>query len=454
MPYGVNNELGTGQAQILPQGASLNSFAQQLNEQKMEHERRDLYKKQLEKQNEKELYDVLGESLNTKNFNSLIQDKVNQSRADLANKIKNNKLSYGDVFLEAQKKAGELSLISNQFNKVQAQIDDQAKEQDKYDIAANTSAIRTKAMQLAYNDFVNEGSINSAKDYYKIAESQIGLEGVHGDTYPTLKFNPYNEQNVDWSYSYRDRNKGLLTNEVKGKVPREFYNVVPGKDERTPPTVTTKSENITIGDKTIPILSDEAYGFYTMFPSNRYKLNAIVKKNNPQIDLTSPEAEIQRRAEAYKLVDRIKPQLIPQTKVQEQPATRISISTGGNRSGELTINDVFGGIRDKSKNGDINYGGKIFGRFNALNADEAGVVMKKVKETGYNDLEGNDLFLKYVGDDKVEVYQTTNNEAKDVPAKLITTLTSKATNLGVQPSVKEKREVLKKDKKSDPLGIL
>jgi hypothetical protein len=123
--------------------------------------------------------------------------------------------------------------------------------------------------------------------------------------------------------------------------------------------------------------------------------------------------------------------------------------SGKGNGGDVEINNVFDRIKSKVDNGDIHYKptNEYYGRFNALAQDEQSAVMDAVRKTGSKE-DGNNLFLKNNGN-TIEVYKMTDGSAIANPETLVTTLSKTGTNLKTQPSVKEKREVIKQGNQSN-----
>lgn len=207
-------------------------------------------------------------------------------------------------------------------------------------------------------------------------------------------------------------------------------------------------------------------------------LNEYQNTTGQKVDENSPQASLIARSILYDELKNRARGSVMDNEIQNKPSPyeiknylgipyyRPSSSGAG---GDLTINDVFGRIRDKVDNGDIiNHStGHRFGRFNTLSNDEQGVVMNDIAKTG-DKTPGNDLFLKNVGDGKdkkIEVYKITEDDAGhraaiDTPENLITVLSPTGTNLPNQPTSKLKTKVIDEgakkppSKHKDPLGIL
>lgn len=148
---------------------------------------------------------------------------------------------------------------------------------------------------------------------------------------------------------------------------------------------------------------------------------------------------------------------IPKKYAEEQelqrnaPTTKVYVSSGGSKTGEVTINDVYGSIDEKTN--DPRRPHKSV-PFNELNEDEGSVIMKIAKERLGNDITQADIYVQKDSDGIIRI--------KSVDGSIVAPLSKKGINTRVQPSVKEKREVINQGNtkpktvqptKNNPLGL-
>lgn len=182
-------------------------------------------------------------------------------------------------------------------------------------------------------------------------------------------------------------------------------------------------------------------------------LRQEVKKyaNKLGVDPAGPQAEHFGRALAWKLIDESTQSRGTYSEAVDQkaaPAPRVTVNV--NNGDTNKVNDVYGRI-DKEVQRLKDYGeDKTPG--NLLDADAQSVILDFVnKGRG----EGDKLLIE-----DIRITKSPKGELLvfDTEGNLKTTLPKVGTNLKVQPSVKEKREVIKEGSnpspKKDPLGIL
>jgi len=100
VPSGTQNLIGYGEAQVLPPSQSNPmQFVELYKQQQDSAERQQRYNDVKKSQDEKELYGIVGDSLNPRNFNTAIHGKILQAQKELAQKIKSESPSYGDTFI-------------------------------------------------------------------------------------------------------------------------------------------------------------------------------------------------------------------------------------------------------------------------------------------------------------------------------------------------------------------
>jgi hypothetical protein len=158
MAYGVQNQIGIGSAQVLPEGPSHMPLVNQLARQKQMKDEKARYDQQVKKQDEKELYDLIGDNLNLKDFNPVIHDKVKKAQIELANKIKAENPSYADTYIAAQNAAGQLGQLSMGLNKLDQQIALTKKEYEA-DKRINSGAIELLARKKILDQINEKGTV-------------------------------------------------------------------------------------------------------------------------------------------------------------------------------------------------------------------------------------------------------------------------------------------------------
>lgn len=119
--------------------------------------------------------------------------------------------------------------------------------------------------------------------------------------------------------------------------------------------------------------------------------------------------------------------------------------------GGVEVNDVYNNLDQNLKDAE---GGKVEGivntntgklvgaRFNNLNSDTQGIVMKALKDAG-NDIQATDVFTVREPDGAIGLYKT-NDAGQPIPSieTRLLTLPRVGVNLKAQPSAKEKRKVI------------
>ena len=337
MAYGVEQQIGIGQAQVLPKPADLNDFAQQLNEQKRYSDQQKIYRQREKDRNDKELYGIIGDALNPKNFNALIHDKLRTATNEMAAKLKGSEMSYGDVYMEAHQKAGELGLISDKLNKIDSQLAATRGEYDKFDKGLKTSAIEFEARKRILNQLRSGEPIDENVNYFDEALNTMGSGSLNYEGSTPIDFLPDEVQAA--SGGYKKRNKVGVTTSMKwnSKIPTVIYDVK--DDGNNPPTVTTKGEKSGIKDaegKEIQMLSEDAYRRWTLLPSKKRELYERVVSQYGNMPMRSPQAEKLMRIEAYKDAENIKPIVneVPE-EIQPTPKTYNNIYMPGAGGGEV-----------------------------------------------------------------------------------------------------------------------
>jgi len=445
---GLENIIGTGSAQILPRPASMMPLVDQLQQNRQQKFIRDKYEQSQKEQDEKQLYGLVGDALNLRDFNPVIHDRVRQAQVELAQKLKSEKPSYGDAYIAAQNKAGELGILSQSLNQADQIIAAQKKEWEG-DKRINAAALEGLARKDILEDLQKNGKIDinvnymnrALRRYPKYALTDNGEFAQH-------KFLPEEMQKgLFGKYKATNKRGGVDQFDWKvGDLAPAFYDF---KDngENAAPTITTKSEDSPYIDnatkKAIPMLSEDAWGRYSAVTSNVVDLDRrIDKKYNGTIDLESQEAETLRRIEAYKEVEKMMPKISKSVAPKENPAPRITINTGGGSSAKTEkaqavadANNWLSNTQSAINNKDINAINSQFqilergGRFVDINAsyDKGGNIVvkystpntdgdfKEISRTFKNDanlqnqLKG--LYQSLTGEDKVFEYSNpaTNN---------------------------------------------
>lgn len=442
---GLENIIGTGSAQILPRPASMMPLVEQLNQQKQQKFQREKYEQAKKEQDQKELYGLVGDALNLKDFNPVMQEEVNKAQKELTQKFLVEKPSLGKGYLDAQNAAGTLMRKSQAYNHADQVITANKKEfeGDKDLNLANVEAITRKYVK----DAVDKDQYDPNKNYFVEAmrdNPSLALVGGGG----TPKFNFQTEEllpDVRLHGVFKEiRPRGGYDQknwQVAGKVAPAFYDFK-NNGEELPPTITTRSEPSKIFNG-VPMLSEDAWKRYKAVTSNEIKLDAELRDMyGGQLDLRSPEAEELRRIRAYEEVEKMKPPII-KSRIEKADSIKIYNSSGGSGSSAKTekaqavadANNWLSNTQSAINNKDINAINSQFqilergGRFVDINAsyDKGGNIVvkystpntdgdfKEISRTFKNDanlqnqLKG--LYQSLTGEDKVFEYSNpaTNN---------------------------------------------
>lgn len=336
MAYGTNQEIGQGLAQVFPRGKGQDEFIENFNQQRQYQFQRERQSKLDQEKKNDELYSLIGNELNPRDFNAVVHYKVKKAQQDLAGEImKNKNLDYGQMYLMAHNKAAELGQLSDSLNRVDQQIALTKKEYEQ-DKRINSGAIEIAARKKILDQIENGSKLDESVNYFdKILNEnpEIGLIDKSDATF--TDFLPEEKQPLKMNVRKRNSvGKSMQYSYDFDNYPA--YYDVQQKGEFEPPTITTKSELSGIKDASgneLPMLSDGAYKRFSIKPSNVVSLNRRIRRNNPDIDLTSNEAERLRKIEAYKDVEKFKP--IPrESRTEQQPI--IHISTGGSGNGKMS----------------------------------------------------------------------------------------------------------------------
>jgi len=330
MAYGVEQQIGIGQAQVLPQGANPMALVQQLNRQKAYKDETDRYNQQVAKQEEKDLYGIVGDALNLRDFNPVIHEQVRKGKTDLAKKLMTEKPSLAEAHMMAQNYAQELGIVSDQFNQVDKYIADSKKEYDG-DKAINLGNIEALTRKKVIDQYKATGKVDTSInpfDEVMMENSELSLtgKGNHLD----IDFKNVLKQTPKGGYKRVNKNRGYDEMDWDVETYPDYYDFKPG-DEGNAPTISTKSEASGLKDDAgndIPMLSESAMDLVTAKTSNKLKLFNRVKEKYPDIDLKSGEAEKLMRIEAYKDVNEKIPLISSKPKTAANPVMSHSFNFG------------------------------------------------------------------------------------------------------------------------------
>lgn len=335
---GIENLLNYGAAQVLPKPESTMPLVEQLNLQKQQKWQREKYEQAKKEKDQNELYGLVGDALNLKDFNPVIHDRVRKAQVELAQKLKSEKPSYGDAYILAQNKAAELGVLSQSLNQADQVIAAQKKEWEG-DKRINAGNLEMLARKDILDDLNKNGKIDPTVNYIEMAARKYPQYALtDSGEFAQFKFLP-EETQKSITGKYKEINKRGGYDQFDWKVSEYAPSLYDFKDngEEKAPTITTKSEPSGLVDadnNPVPMLSEQAWGRYSAVTSNIYDLDRRIKrKYGDAVDLQSQEAEILRRIEAYKEVEKNKP-IISKSRIEKaDPAPRISVSvnTGGNK---------------------------------------------------------------------------------------------------------------------------
>ena len=309
MANGQQNIIGYGQAQVLPKPDNLLPYADRIRDEQKFQYRQKTYAQEKKERDEKELYGIIGSQLNPKNFNALIHDRVRQATVEMASKLRKGGLSYGDVYMEAVGKAGELGQVSETLNQIEGTLSATMSEYEKYDKRLNTPRIKWEAMKRVVDD-LNAGRIPDKNyNYFDDALTNMGSDAlVDKSDAVVIDLLPEEYSDMKGDYFKRRLNK---TDALKWNVKASpiFYDVVQ-KSNLEEPQLVTKGVPTGIKEPGMDkMLDEDAYRRITVLPSNRKAIDARVEKKYGNIPKGSQQAEILRRIEAYKFMDERKPQV-------------------------------------------------------------------------------------------------------------------------------------------------
>jgi len=176
-------------------------------------------------------------------------------------------------------------------------------------------------------------------------------------------------------------------------------------------------------------------------------------------DSLDPRAyDVMQRKFAYDYFDKTKihgSSFLPKDVEKAAPIKIYNSAGSGSKSGEITINDVYSGIKDATEdpNSAIMLKGQRIGtRFNSLDADAQKIISDYVNSGRSTKIEPEELFLNNENG-VIKVYKV-DDDGQPIPtaANLLYVLPKVATNIKAQADVKGKREVIKEgepDKKQE-----
>lgn len=328
MAYGTEQLIGQGLAQVFPRGKGYGELMDNLNQQRQYQFQRERQTKLDQEKKNDELYSLIGNELNPRDFNAVIHYKVKKAQEDLASQIiANPKMDYGQMYLQAHNKAAELGQTSDTLNRLDQQIALTRKEYEG-DRRLNMGVAELAARKKILDKIQNGEKLDESVNYIDEALNDPTLQkSLLTDNSNYVNFDLKAHKMDDLTGSVRKRVAGRTTafNYNVDNIPT-YFSVTPGKTEYDEPTVNTKSEIVTDanGNK-IPILSEDAYGAIKLQHSNITSLNNIIQeKYGKEIDLRSQQADILRRKEAYDMLEQQKPK-VNSKRSELQP---ITINTG------------------------------------------------------------------------------------------------------------------------------
>ena len=433
MAYGVDQQIGIGQAQVLPQGPSHMPVAQQLYRNRQDREEKERREKKDRDLDEYNRIKIVGDALDPRNFNQLVHTKVRDATAELAAKLK-DKPSLADTYLMAQQHAGKLGHMSDQFNQLQQSL---SKTRDEYKSYKNinTEAIAEKALGMALKDYNEKGEVDLKRNYFDEALNTNPRAALKGGTCYIPKVDPDELVEHEFEGEERGSRGGGTRFKWKFKNLPSFYDVK-DKGKFDAPQVTTKGVPIKIGDKEEMMLPEDAYQRYVVDPTDVLKLDVAIKdKYGEDFDVNTEQGEVLRRIEAFKNVDKFKP--VPKVSDRQfeprQSITNVNISGGAGGN----VNDVYGRIYGEVKR--LKDYGEEKIKPSLLKGDEQKAIGEFLDNINKGKGEDEkvtlgDTWIKLTDQDEVVVMGNDN--------RLLFTLPKLGTNLPKQANVKGKQAVV------------
>lgn len=334
MASGIENLQGYGEAQIFPRGKGYGEFLNNLNEQRQFQFQRERQTKLDQEKKDNELYSLIGNELNPRDFNAVIHYKVKKAQEDLASQIIANKnLDYGQMYLMAHNKAAELGQVSDVLNRVDQQLALTKKEYEG-DKRINSGAVEIAARKNILDQIKNGQIPDESINYFdKILNENPNIGLVDQSDATFTDFLPEEKQPL--KFNVRKRNPVGKTMQYSYDFENyPAYYDVQQKGDFESPAITVRSQPSGIKDASgneQPMLSDDAYKRFSIKPSNVVALNRRIVRNNPGIDLSSQEAEKLRKVEAYKDVAKFTP--VPrESRTEQQPVIHINTGSGSTKN--------------------------------------------------------------------------------------------------------------------------
>jgi hypothetical protein len=451
MASGVQQQIGIGQAQVLPGSPNPNAFVEQLNRQKRYKDERDRYDAQQKEQKEYDLFKIAGDALNLRDFNPIIHGEVRKAKEELAKQLDPSKMSRADAHMIAQNYAQSLGQISDQFNQADKLIA-LSKEEYKGDKRLNLGNIEALARKDLLDQYKTKGQIDLSENPFDRALNNNPEFALTDDSdYGVVDFKNARKQPLEGSYSKTNTKGGMDKFSYKTEHYPDLYDFKDNGDGKEP-TITTKAEDTGITEKGMDkMLSEEAYGFYKLTPSNVVALNKRLKRKYPDINLGSQEAETLRRIEAYNDVESKKPQINASVIEKANPERSHSFyfGSGFGQVDPSQINNVYQRIKGKLKRRTSQ--GTAFLPASLLDQDEKDEVLKIARAAKADpDITQDELKLIEGDDGSVRIFGK-NGKGED---DFIAFLGEVGTNLPRQADVKGKRGVVAEanKNKNNPSG--
>lgn len=441
MASGVQQQIGIGKAQILPRGESNLDFVRGLNQQNNEYIRYNDYKDRLaqekKEKDDRDLYAIIGNALNPKNFNTLIHDKLRLATAELAAKIKRGGQSYGDVYMDALGKAGELGTVSDKLNRIDQILAATRGEYEKYDKRLNTPAIEYQARKKIIDQLKAGQPVDENYNYFDDALGSMGAEALTDKTDALM---------IDLTPEEAAQSKltGKYTEQKLNRKKRFDWNVsaFPGfydvnqKDELQDPTLTAKGVATGLNQPGMEkMLSDEAYRRMIITPSNLTALNERIKKHG--VPLNSKEADVLRRIEAYNYLEGTKPRVNKQEEARTTypPAYVVNVNSGSNTDAS-NLNNIYERIKRKGLQRAQDYASGNYTDNSLGKSDLDGEELEAViKATQNKDLTPDDVKVIVEADGKTGVYNKGTGERLVYLNQTGVNLPEQANTKGKQASV-------------------
>lgn len=395
MASGTTNQIGYGQAQILDMsGFNPMQAVQAYNEQKGLKENQKRYDDAKKEQEKKELYGILSDSLNPRDFNTLLHGRVRDEISRLAEKINTQGGDYGSIYLEARQKANELASVSDKLNSAKSLMDASEKEWGSYE-GINPINIRKIADNMLAND-LQSGRINENTNYFDEAMNKYGHEyGItSGSDAPNFKFQAWEKQTPSKKVVSINSLGGRRSGTWKGEYYPAFYSVDMGSaDDMRPPTVKLNEEETGLGITGYEkMLNNDAYNRYIANRADYLRLNREVQNRfGKNIDLQSETAEKLRRSIAREKVLKylpVNPDIVSEQKAPSVFTTNY-IQNGGNRNDVTDIGkyDVLGQYAGKIK--EENIGGKKNWAGQDVGGNNVRIILAKDVSDSHKKLFGN-----------------------------------------------------------------